>query len=237
MVDKNAIRAAFSARLHEALDDAGVRRRGRGVDVHLELKKQGVNKTTQAVSKWLNGEAMAEADAIMSLSRWLSVRREWLEYGVSPKNSYSEATPVVESRVDTHITQSETEKVPLISWRLASSWPCMYQPKDISHWLYCPIPIGKNGYALKISGDSMMNNGAGKSYPEGCIIFVDPDLNPVIGDKVIAEIYSSDTATFKILAEDAGNIFLKPINILYPIIHSDRILKIRGKVVGSFIPE
>ena len=67
MVDKDKLRAAFSARLHEALDDAGVRARGRGVDIHKRLKSVGVNKTTQAISKWLNGEAMAEADSMVAL--------------------------------------------------------------------------------------------------------------------------------------------------------------------------
>jgi len=89
MVDKNELRAAFSARLHEALDDAGVRSRGRGVDIHKHLKMVGVDKTTQAISKWLNGEAIAEADSMTALCAWLNVRREWLEYGVLPKTQDS----------------------------------------------------------------------------------------------------------------------------------------------------
>ncbi len=78
MVDKNELRAAFTARLHEALDDAGVRTRGRGVDIHNHLKSAGVNKSPQAVSKWLNGDAIAEADSMVALCSWLKVRREWL---------------------------------------------------------------------------------------------------------------------------------------------------------------
>src|SRR5450830_1147307 len=91
MVDKNELRAAFTARLHEALDDAGVRTRGRGVDIHNHLKSLGVNKSPQAVSKWLNGDAIAEADSMVALCSWLKVRREWLEYGVMPKGQTGES--------------------------------------------------------------------------------------------------------------------------------------------------
>lgn len=39
------------------------------------------------MSKWLNGEAIANADSVVVLCSWLKVRREWLEYGVLPKSS------------------------------------------------------------------------------------------------------------------------------------------------------
>ena len=74
MVDKNDLRVEFSSRLHEALDDAGVRSHGRGVDIQKCLKSRGVSKTTQAISKWLKGEAMAEADSMTALCDWLKVR-------------------------------------------------------------------------------------------------------------------------------------------------------------------
>ena len=79
MVDKNELRAAFTARLHEALDDAGVRTRGRGVDIHAYLVKVGAEKSKQAISKWLNGESLPEADSMAVLCSWLKVRREWLQ--------------------------------------------------------------------------------------------------------------------------------------------------------------
>ncbi|WP_081327127.1 LexA family protein [Pseudomonas lurida] len=242
MVDKNSLRAAFSERLHQALNDAGVRSRGRGVDVHRQLKSMGVEKTTQAISKWLNGEAIAEADSMTALCSWLRVRREWLEYGVLPREQTS--TPEALAPSITNVTSNVSNvvqhfhKVPLISWIQAGAW-CEITPNidtyDGGTWLSCPVPISKNGYALKVVGDSMTNPFPGRSYPAGCIIFVDPEIVCRTGDRVIARVPRTNEATFKVLVEDAGRQYLKPINPQYPIIDITEETHICGKVVGSFI--
>lgn len=243
MVDKNEIRAAFSARLHEALDDAGVRGRGRGVDIHKNLKRRGVNKTTQAISKWLNGEAVPETDSMTTLCNWLDVRREWLEYGVFPKNlqgngKVQEIFDVGSSNVSKIFQRFG--KVPLISWVQAGAWceaVSNFEPYHADSWLSCPVPISDSGYALQVRGDSMTNPGPGRSYPDGCIIFVDPEVETNTGDRVIARLPRTNEATFKVLVEDAGRKFLRPINPQYPIIDITEETHICGKVVGSFIPE
>ncbi|OKP74853.1 peptidase S24 [Pseudomonas fluorescens] len=241
MVDKNELRAAFTARLHEALDDAGVRTRGRGVDIHKHLKSLGVSKSPQAVSKWLNGDAIPEADSMAILCSWLKVRREWLEYGVLPKNqTVSSNVHQLSPRVDSNIREVTRlfGKVPLISWVQAGAWcESNFEQHDGESWLSCPVPISKNGYALKVLGDSMTNPGPGRSYPTGCIIFVDPEAETKTGDRVIARVPRTNEATFKILVEDAGRQFLRPINPQYPIIDITEETHICGKVVGSFIPE
>lgn len=241
MVDKNELRAAFTARLHEALDDAGVRTRGRGVDIHNHLKSLGVNKSPQAVSKWLNGDAIAEADSIVALCSWLKVRREWLEYGVLPKEQTGDSNVY---KLDTGNESNVSEvtrrfgKVPLISWVQAGAWcEANVDQHDGDSWLSCPVPISGSGYALKVLGDSMTNPGPGRSYPTGCIIFVDPEAETKTGDRVIARVPRTNEATFKILVEDAGRQFLRPINPQYPIIDITEETHICGKVVGSFIPE
>ncbi|WP_411386965.1 S24 family peptidase [Pseudomonas sp. MPB03] len=243
MVDKNSLRSAFSERLHEALDDSGVRRRGRGVDVHRNLKSYGVFKTTQAISKWLNGEAMPEVDSVAALCSWLKVRREWLEYGVLPKEKTG-GSQVDQDLVFNGNNVSEINqrfgKVPLISWVQAGAWceaVSNLEPYDADTWLSCPVSISSQGYALKVLGDSMTNPGPGRSYPTGCIIFVDPEAETKTGDRVIARLPRTNEATFKILVEDAGKQFLRPINPQYPIIEITEETHICGKVVGSFIPE
>ena len=245
MVDKNDIRAAFSSRLHEALDDAGVRSRGRGVDIQRQLKNFGVFKTTQAISKWLNCEAIPESDSMTALAFWLKVRREWLEYGVLPKM----AEKIIVKNLHRFVGHEQSnisevtqrfDKVPLISWVQAGAW-CEaisnFEPYDADTWLSCPVPISSNGYALKVMGDSMTNPGPGRSYPTGCIIFVDPEAETKTGDRVIARVPRTNEATFKILVEDAGRQFLKPINPQYPIIDITEETHICGKIVGSFLPE
>ncbi|VVO65969.1 LexA repressor [Pseudomonas fluorescens] len=241
MVDKNTLRAAFSERLHEALDDAGVRRRGRGVDIHRQLKNLGIEKTTQAISKWLNGEAMAEADSMTALCSWLNVRREWLEYGVLPKGT-GESVRQLPYGDGSNVSSLNQRfgKVPLISWVQAGAW-CEaisnFEAYDADSWLSCPVAISIHGYALKVLGDSMTNPGPGRSYPTGCIIFVDPEAETKTGDRVIARVPRTNEVTFKILVADAGRQFLRPINPQYPIIDITEETHICGKVVGSFIPE
>ena len=131
-------------------------------------------------------------------------------------------------------------KVPLISWVQAGAW-CEaisnIDAYDADSWLSCPVPISSQGYALKVHGDSMTNPGPGRSYPAGCIIFVDPEVETRTGDRVIARVPRTNEATFKILVEDAGRQFLRPINPQYPIIDITEETHICGKVVGSFIPE
>ncbi|SEU04062.1 phage repressor protein. Serine peptidase. MEROPS family S24 [Pseudomonas sp. NFR09] len=240
MVDKNELRAAFTARLHEALDDAGVRTRGRGVDIHKYLRSVGVDKSPQAISKWLNGDAIAEADSMVALCSWLKVRREWLEYGVLPKeqardNIYPFATS---SESNVREISRRFGKVPLISWVQAGAWcEANFESHDGETWLSCPVTISANGYALKVLGDSMTNPGPGRSYPTGCIIFVDPEAETKTGDRVIARVPRTNEATFKVLVEDAGRQFLKPINPQYPIIDITEETHICGKVVGSFVPD
>lgn len=243
MVDKNEIRAAFSSRLHEALDDFGIRSRGRGVDIHKQLRSMGVNKTTQAISKWLSGDAMAEADSMAALSLWLKVRREWLEYGVSPKQLEAESSSCI-TKVDVHSNVGQLiehfDKVPLISWVQAGAWcdaASNFEPYNADTWLSCPVAISSSGYALKVRGDSMTNPGPGRTYPAGCIIFVDPDVEACTGDRVIARVSRTNEVTFKVLVEDAGRQYLRPINPQYPVIEITEETIICGKVVGTFVPE
>jgi SOS-response transcriptional repressor LexA len=241
MVDKNELRAAFTARLHEALDDAGVRTRGRGVDIHKHLVKVGAEKSTQAISKWLNGDAIPEADSMAVLCSWLNVRREWLEYGVLPKEQIR-TNNIHQFAVSNGSNVSKITKpfgkVPLISWVQAGAWcEANFEQNDGETWLSCPVQISESGYALKVLGDSMTNPGPGRSYPTGCIIFVDPEAETKTGDRVIARVPRTNEATFKILVEDAGRQFLRPINPQYPIIDITEETHICGKVVGSFIPE
>jgi SOS-response transcriptional repressor LexA len=129
--------------------------------------------------------------------------------------------------------------VPLISWIQAGTWheaEDLYEPGDAELHLPCPTSHGIHTYALRVEGDSMTSP-HGKSYPDGCIIFVDPDQRGgvVSGGRVIAKLNGDNAVTFKVYIEDAGRRFLKPLNTQYPpIIEEFRIL---GKVIGKWEPE
>ncbi|MEL7453352.1 MAG: XRE family transcriptional regulator [Pseudomonadota bacterium] len=130
-------------------------------------------------------------------------------------------------------------KVPVISWVTAGSWAeadMPIQPEEAQEWMHCPAPkYSENTYALVVRGDSMTAP-FGRSYPNGCIIFVDPEIRGVSnGDRVIAKIVGQPEVTFKQFVEEDGRRFLKPLNPAYPVITDE--FRVIGKIIGAWQPE
>ncbi|MNG33247.1 LexA repressor [compost metagenome] len=75
----------------------------------------------------------------------------------------------------------------------------------------------------------------GKSYPDGTIIIVDPEVEPAPGKKVIAR-YGSDM-TFKELVMDSGSWWLKPLNPQYPLLPVNEDVQICAVLVCSVMVE
>ncbi|WP_444893424.1 helix-turn-helix domain-containing protein [Microbulbifer sp. TRSA001] len=131
-------------------------------------------------------------------------------------------------------------RVPLISWVQAGAF-CesidIFEPGDAEDWIPCPTNHSDRTYALRVSGDSMTSPHPGqKSYPEGTIIFVDPDRAITNGCRVIAKL--NGEATFKTYAEDMGKVFLRPINPIYPLMDvTGTDISFCGVIIGSFSPE
>lgn len=128
-------------------------------------------------------------------------------------------------------------KVPLISWIQAGAWCSAsdpFEPGDAERWLESPVRHGENTYALRVRGDSMTAP-YGRSYPEGCIIFVDPGKCPVHGSRIIAKLKGSDEVTFKVLKKEDGRTWLAPLNPQHPPIHDE--FRILGTVIGTWHDE
>lgn len=132
-------------------------------------------------------------------------------------------------------------QVPLISWVAAGAWDLahdQFQPGDAAEWLPCPAKHGPSTFALRVRGDSMTAPHPGqRSYPDGTIIYVDPDAQVTNGARVVARLTGTDEVTFKVFAQDAGRVYLKSINPTYPPLQIDGDAVIVGVVVGSFMPE
>jgi SOS-response transcriptional repressor LexA len=131
--------------------------------------------------------------------------------------------------------------VPLISWVQAGAW-CEaidnYAPGDGESWWPCPTPHGKNTYALRVTGDSMTSPYSGhRSYPEGTIIYVDPDVPVATGRRVVAKLPNSNEVTFKEYRYDGGKHYLKPLNPQYQTIEINEETHFCGVVIGQFVPE
>ena len=53
-------------------------------------------------------------------------------------------------------------------------------------------------------------------FPEGGVLYMDPDLEPRSGDYVLA-VTDTGGVTFKRLIQDGGQTFLRPLNPVYTV--------------------
>jgi len=131
--------------------------------------------------------------------------------------------------------------VPVISFVQAGMWSeCIdtFAPNSADDWLPCPSKHGDHTFALRVQGDSMTcPYPSSRSYPDGSIIFVDPDAAISNGDRIVAKLTDLNEATFKVYVEESGLKFLKPLNPQYPNININGNCHIVGKVIGSYMPE
>lgn len=125
--------------------------------------------------------------------------------------------------------------VPLISWIQAGNWEEAsdpFVPGDAEAWVPSMKPHSGRAYALRVRGDSMTAP-YGKSYPEGCIIIVEPERrSPVNGERIIAKLDGTTEVTFKVYKEEDGRRWLQPLNPSHePIREQFRVL---GTVIGKW---
>jgi len=179
----------------------------------------GVSKA--AVSQWERGLAEPQRDALLELQRKRSVNPLWVARG--------EGRMFLQAGID------DRHRAPLISWSAVGSWPGVIEDQlpDVNNIL-CPIRTGPNTYALRVQGDAMTAP-HGRSYPDGAIIFVDPDQteSAADGDSVIAELLPGDQVTFRTLVDDGANRYLRALNPAYLPITQD--FEVLGKVVGMWV--
>ncbi len=127
--------------------------------------------------------------------------------------------------------EKESSEVPLIEWdQLAAK-----RARSFSTEIPCPADHGPNTFATRVK-DNTMTAQYGRSYPEGSIIYIDPDRahEAKSGDRVFAMI-EGKIPSFKLYGEADGERYLQSINLQYPII--TREFEITGLVIGMWLPE
>ena len=92
-------------------------------------------------------------------------------------------------------------------------------------------------FALRVSGDSMVNPTGRPTYPPGCTIIVDPDRDAQNGDRVIVKIPGVEEPTFKLFTVDSGQKLLRSLNPQYPTIPWRDGMSVVGVVVQTVIDE
>jgi SOS-response transcriptional repressor LexA len=96
------------------------------------------------------------------------------------------------------------------------------------------VEIRRHTFALQVNGDSMCSAGA-YSFPEGTIIVVEPDLEPVPGDFVVV-LNERDEATFKQLYLKDDQLELRPLNEHYRsvLLGTSRIIGVVREAIRRF---
>ncbi|AZV95465.1 hypothetical protein CBF45_07420 [Bordetella sp. J329] len=132
--------------------------------------------------------------------------------------------------------------VPLISSVQAGEWTeiaSTFRAQDAELWLPCPVKHGPRTFCLRVEGESMKNPGSKPSYDPGDIIFVDPDVCAVPGNRVVVKLDDQDKATFKQYMEEDGRKMLKALNPDW----KPRYIEINGNaslcgvVIGKWVAE
>lgn len=189
---------------------------------------RATGKTPGAVTQWLDGSIKSlKADTAARLEVATGFRAAWLVTGKGVKKlGNTEPAPDI------------TGRVPLISWIQAGEWneaSDPLHPGEAERWMPCLSPHSPHTYALRVRGDSMTSP-HGRSYPEGCIIFVDPERkSPSNGDRIVAKLAGTDEVTFKVYKEEDGRIWLHPLNPSHLPIRDE--FKVLGTVIGKWEDE
>lgn len=180
-----------------------------------------IEKSVAQVSQWANGSPMPSGKPRTISSD--SARHIEEKLGL-PKNFMDANHDVILETIDNGSVVNLGERVPLISWVKAGTWSLIedyFHPGEAEEWVSTQSKVlSRHTFALRVEGDSMTSQ-TGISFPEGCVIVVDPERAPKSGDYVVAKDVSTQKATFKRLTTDGSRWYLKPLNTAYPAIEID----------------
>ena len=181
----------------------------------------GVNRTQ--ISNYINGRRQPSFAKMKLIAENLSVKFEELW-------STTDSIPLI-------IHREQFLYIPVIDWVNAGDKPQTHKPplKESEFVAFPKNKCGGNCYALIVNGDSMSAaSPSEKSFFPGDRIIVDPDLEPLSGDCVIASLNPTHKhTTFKQYMEDGVDKYLKPLNSQYPAIKIKKSIQILGVVRGS----
>lgn len=227
---KGVVDKTFADRLNDACTKAGIPVRGRAKYIQDRLSDK---LSITAIRKWLVGEAMPETKRIGELAVIANTSVEALfadEVNGSLGGAAQEAT-------SNYGLPPRRFEVPILSWVQAGAFcnsESQVLPQDCETILCPNRSASRSTFALRVVGDSMTAP-YGKSYPEGTIIYVDPEKEALPHNRVVAR--TELGFTFKELAmNEFGERYLKALNPHHQPIFGEGI-EICGVVIGSYSPE
>ena len=206
-------------------------------ELHPEITQADLARATGAkppsVNAWFSGETKSmKAATAAKAAQLYGCNPHWLATGegeMLPHGTRVEASNILPAK--------PRVRVPIINWVQAGNWAEIEPNFDLSeaenwHDIYNGRP-GRHSFALVVEGDSMVSPyPSDRSFPPGTVLVVDPDRGACAGDYVVAKDVSTQQATFKRLAHDAGRWYLKPLNPSYPTIEiDDPAMRVIGRVI------
>lgn len=210
-----------------------------------------IDKVPAQISQWLNASINSKTGKPRSMSH--AIARE-IEKSTGKPRGW------MDQPIDTN-TQTGPDlhgKVPLITWEQAHQWcrsldqsacrvaevaPAYHSNAstqaeclpEVKRWLDCPVPHSEMTFVLCVRGDSMTAP-HGRSYPDGCLIFVDREKrSPSNGQRVLACLDGTDHVTFKVYKNEDGRQWLQPLNPSHEPIRQP--FHILGTVIGKWEDE
>lgn len=193
-------------------------------------KLSGISQTTIADLERGRNE---KSKHTVTLARALQCDVDWLETG---KGDWHLKTKETRSHPEIPLEQEValTGRVPLISFVAAGNWETAvdnYSPGDAERWIHTTVPAKRHTYAVRVQGDSMTNPAGTPSFPDGCIIIVEPEEEP--RHKKFVIVRQRDDVTFKQLIVEGSRQYLQPLNPRYPIMELDAEAVFCGVVKGK----
>jgi SOS-response transcriptional repressor LexA len=169
-----------------------------------EKKARRIEELTQTPAGWLDRAHDAD-DAPLSQG---AAHIESDPYNFPTSGDNFEAGPDMRPR-----------SYPEISWVQAGMWTEIadnFEPATAQAYHYCHKELGPRGFVLRVKGYSMTAPaGISPSFPEGMLLFVNPDLEAQPGKFVIVR-RNGNEATFKKLVLVDGEPFLEALNPEWP---------------------
>lgn len=198
----------FPARLQHVMSIRNIR-------VKADIAR-AVDVTTSAVNQWFKGDTKSlTADSLRALAKFLRVQVDWLKDGVGP----------MEGDANVRAADIGMKRIPLISSvqaGLMSETVTPFPSGAAFEYLLTDMDLSENAFGLEIEGRSMEPD-----FKEGDRIIVDPGIQPIPGDFVVAK-NGREEATFKKyrprgIGENGNPFFeLVPLNPDYPTMNSER---------------
>lgn len=182
---------------------------------------KAAGKSQGAVTQWLSGDTKElKSDSAAGIQALTGFSAVWLATGKGPRM----AADVTNVAIGPNIGGS----VPVLSSVQAGDFKEFvdnFHGADGSvEMISTSAPVNRYTFAVRVVGDSME-----PEFHAGMVLIVEPELDPLPGDFVIAKNGSEET-TFKQLIKDGADWYLKPLNERYPLKKMDKDICVVGVV-------